>query len=287
MEVLVRHLGSIVLALLLGPIVYVLTGVGLARLAGTERDWYQVDRAPVLVGLGALAAAGILYAVLVLARLSPLGPFLVGLGYLGLTAWGLSDSGSLANLVPERLVGVSGSAGEPAYAVALLLALPLLATVVIPRRWRRSPDRPAEPDQAAQMVEEGAAPAYPSSPAPFAYPGAPVYTPPTTAPAPAAPTYPPPEPTRVENTGAGRTSGERAGDSERTTVLPPPNAPTPPVPRPTPAPAPAPPAARPTSGAPAPGDPSPTSGGGSTTQTWPVTGGENGDDAESTRKLST
>ena len=171
-----RHLGSIVLSLLLGPIVYVLTGVGLVRLAGTERDWYQVDRPPVLIGLGALAAAGILYAVLVFARLSPLGPFLVGLGFLGLTTWGLFDGASLTDLLPESIVGVSGSTGEPAYAVALLLAVPLLATIVIPRRWRRFPDRPAD---TATTEQEGAAPAYPSSPPPYTYPGAPIYTPPT------------------------------------------------------------------------------------------------------------
>jgi hypothetical protein len=102
MEALMRHLGSIVLCLLLGPIIYVLAGVGLGRLAQVPRDWYRTDPRPIVIGLVLLAAAGILYAVLLLVRLSPLGPVPVGLGYLGLTAWGLLRTDSLTTLIPER-----------------------------------------------------------------------------------------------------------------------------------------------------------------------------------------
>src|SRR3954470_5267926 len=201
MEVLMRHLGSIVVSLLLGPIVYVLTGVGLVRLAAASGDWYSTDPQPVAIGLGALVGAGVLYAILVLVRLSPLGPVLVGLGYLGLTAWGLLRPDSLTGLIPAHYVGSAGVTGGPTFGVSLLLAVPLLATIRRPRRWRRRPDAvgPSTEDTAAGDPTS-AGPSYPN------YPGAPIYTPPAPTPAPAT-----------------REQPERG---EQTTALPVPNAPT-------------------------------------------------------------
>jgi hypothetical protein len=278
MEALMRHLGSIVLSLLLGPIIYVLTGIGLVRLAGAPRDWYTADPTPVALGLAALVGAGILYAILLLVRLSPIGPVLVGLGYLGLTVWGLLRTESLTDLIPERYVGSAHVTGGPTFGVSLLLAIPLLATIGSPRRWRRRPDGVTETAEDA---------AYPTSPAPAytGYPGAPIYTPPATTPVPPTRSVPAdPEP------------------GEQTTALPVPNAPTPVAQRPVapqpaaPTPvaptltAPTPPAAPPAAPQPKPVSPAAqgttkTAQAGSTaaSQTWPVSPGPT--DSDATRRL--
>jgi hypothetical protein len=153
---------------------------------------------------------------------------------------------------------------RPAYGVALLLAVPLLATIVSPRRWRRS----VSPPPAAEADQEQDTPAYPTSPAIPAYPStpAPIYTPTSRLPA----------------------DDVSAGPGERTTVLPPPSPPvsSPPAQN---APTSGAPTA-PTSGAPAQSSPN------AVTQTWPVTDGTGdqpsgadrptGADQETTRKLS-
>jgi hypothetical protein len=265
-----RHLGSIALSLLLGPIVYAFVGVGLVNVTGAPADWYKTDPAPVLTGLAAYGVAGLLYAVLMMTRISPLGPVLAGLGYAGLTAWALFDGESMTDALSYRIGDSDEVLTRPAYGVALLLAVPLLATIVSPRRWRRSANPPAAPATEEQATDgladptSPAIPAYPSTPAP-------IYTPTSRLPA-----------------------GE-AGPGERTTVLPPPSPPASSPPNPVssppaptsgpPAPASGPPAQNaPTSSPPAPSSP------GSGTQTWPVTDGSGdepkGADQEVTRKLS-
>src|SRR5690348_8342720 len=132
-----RHFGSIVLSGLLGAFVYVLSGIGLVKSAQAQRSGLTETYSAASMGLAALAAAGLLYAILVLTRLSPLGPVLLGLGYLGMTAWALFAAGSLHRIVPGTVAGVRDAAWQPAGALTTLLAVPLLATIVSPRRWRR------------------------------------------------------------------------------------------------------------------------------------------------------
>jgi hypothetical protein len=246
-----RHLGSIVLSLLLGPIVYAFVGVGLVKVTGVSADWYKTDPVPVLIGLAAFAVAGLLYAVLTMTRISPLGPVLAGLGYAGMTAWALFGGGSMTDTLSYRISDSDEVLTRPAYGVALLLAVPLLATVVSPRRWRRSVTPPA-----ATTDETGDTPStYPTSPAIPAYPSTPppIYTP------------------------TSRLPADDVESGERTAVLPPPG---PPVSSP-PGPVPDPPASAP---------PKATSSPTSVTQTWPVTDGSSdagptGADQETTRKL--
>jgi hypothetical protein len=274
-----RHLGSIVLSLLLGPIVYAFVGVGLVKVTGAPTDWYKTDPAPVLTGLAAYAVAGLLFAVLTMTRISPLGPVLVGLGYAGITAWALFGGTSITDALAFRIGDSDEVLIRPAYGVALLLAVPLLATIVSPRRWRRS----VSPPPAAAADQEQDTPAYPTSPALPAYPStpAPIYTPTSRLPADDVP----------------------AGPGERTTVLSPPSPPVSPVSSPPAQDAPT--SGAPTSGAPTSGAPTsgaPTSGApaqsspNAVTQTWPVSDGTGdqakgadhptGADQETTRKLS-
>ncbi len=274
-----RHLGSIVLSLLLGPLVYVLTGVGLVKMEIAESGGVRSEYVATSIALGALAAAGLLYAILVMARISPLGPVLLGLAYAAVTTWTLLERGSFLRMVPGDIPGARGAVPAPAGAVTALLAVPLLATIVSPRRWRRYANPPAA-DQAP-----AAAPAYPGEPA---YPGAPAYS--------AAPTYqpmaypvptsgPPAAPPSGQSPEAtvpiSNPPGQQEADSRATAVLPPPpaQAPTSAPPAPTPEPL------APTSAPPAPTVPtSPAVSPPSTTQTWPVT--DEPGDPEATHKLN-
>ena len=110
-----RHLGSVVLTLLVAPLVLLLAGRGLTAFtdaAGGSRT----DPLATAVALAALAAGGLLYAGLTVPPLSPLGP--------------------LVDRLPVGGVRLDQAQVTAAAAVAVLLALPLLLTVFSRRRWR-------------------------------------------------------------------------------------------------------------------------------------------------------
>jgi hypothetical protein len=178
-----RHLGSIVLSLLLAPIIYALTGIGLVKMSGVPRHLSTSDYATLSIGLAALVGAGLVYSVLVMTRLSPLGPVLAGLGFLAMTGWYVGNRGSFTRTISSDALGVRGAAWAPAGAVTVLLAVPLLVTIVSPRRWRRWANPPAAV----------AAPGYTPLGDEPNYPGAPAYSPaysPSYSPSPAYPGSP-------------------------------------------------------------------------------------------------
>lgn len=148
-----RHLGSLVLSLLLAAATWVLTGIGISKFVEARADPSGLTIGLAL-GLAAILAAGLCYTLLILPRLSPLGPFLVGLALLGLVAWRVSDLSSFNQYVPEDILGAGLALRDPADGYAALLALPLVSTVFSARRWRRHEFPPAE--YAAPM-----SPAYP------------------------------------------------------------------------------------------------------------------------------
>src|SRR5919112_2565757 len=120
----VRHVRSIGYAIVLAPTVWVLCGVGLTRDPGFV---------PLLL-------AGIAYALLVLAPISPAGPLLAGVIFWGASAWALVSPSSYFGLWPSAESRLDLAA--PSYGLAAMLAVPLLATAVITRRWqgyRRTP----------------------------------------------------------------------------------------------------------------------------------------------------
>lgn len=152
-----RHLGSLLLSLILAPIIWVLTGFGLGEYLHQPRTSPTAPDIELLLGAAALLLAGVLYALLVLPRLSPLGPVLVGLAYLGLVTWNTLDAESLLRGQPQEIVGITNPLPYPAEGVAALLAVPLLATLFSPRRWRRYERMPAlydgrQPDHQTQPM---------------------------------------------------------------------------------------------------------------------------------------
>jgi hypothetical protein len=153
-----RHLGSIVLSIILAPLIYVLAGVGEIKLAtngaldaaGRGTNWADVG-----IGAGAIVVAGALLAVLVMARLSPLGPVIASLLYIAISAWAVLDQSSIVKTLGHSVFGISDAAEAPLTGLALLLAIPLLATIFSPRRWRGRDEIVDAPH-----VEPNAAPTY-------------------------------------------------------------------------------------------------------------------------------
>jgi hypothetical protein len=129
-----RHLLSLALALVLIPLIYIATGYGLVRSAKVGAG--SLDLGTGVAAVAAFAVAGSLYAVLMLARLSPAGLVLGGLALLGASVWAFFGTRSFLDTMPSSLLGQRGvmlaAAGSGA-----VLAVPLLATVASPRRWRR------------------------------------------------------------------------------------------------------------------------------------------------------
>jgi hypothetical protein len=188
-----RHLWSLLLALGLTPLIYAAAGVSAIRLADARELGASAG-----IGLGAGLLAGGLYALLVMVRLSPVGPVVAGLAYLGVTIWALLDRDGFTSIIPADLFNEVGALHRPVGMGTALLAAPLILTVFSPGRWRgvkspaigtydAAPIYPAAVPSAAPSYAEAytsAAPTYaPSTSAETATSyEPPVYTPPTYVP---------------------------------------------------------------------------------------------------------
>jgi hypothetical protein len=168
-----RHLWSVRLSLLLTPLIYISAGFSAVKFSQATGLGLEA----VLALAGAFVAGG-LFAVLVMARLSPVGPIFGAVVYLGVTIWALLDAESFTSVIPADLFGQKDLLHVPVGFGTALLAAPLLFTVFSPRRWRGT-ETPGVPTY-------DAAPVYPLAPAT----AAPAYHPDTTLTA--APTYEPP-----------------------------------------------------------------------------------------------
>lgn len=162
-----RHLGSLLLALVLAPATWVLTGVGVSKFAEGRAESAELGM-DLSIGLAAMLGAGLCYAVLLLPRLSPLGPVLAGLAFLGMVGWRVLDLPGFTRYVPEDVVNVDSALRLPAEGYAALLAVPLLALLFSARRWRRHEYPPADypypqPEyQPAEYQQPAYTPEYPT-----------------------------------------------------------------------------------------------------------------------------
>jgi hypothetical protein len=207
----VRHLVSVLLGPVLGFIVYVLLGYAAFKVQ-LESGWTG-DNA---IGILAMVGAGVAYAVLVVPRLSPLGPALVGLAFLGLGLWIVSDLSSFVSTMPGDLLGLE-NAGFGAGLYLLPLSIPLLATLASPHRWMGRP-RPAMVGGAAPP------PAYTPPPSQSLFdppqqsydsqPGGYAGAPPIGAPYSGPPSYGPPPGSPVGYPDQGQYGGNQQGYSQ-------------------------------------------------------------------------
>jgi hypothetical protein len=200
-----RHLGSLLLSVILAPVIWLLTGYGLSEYL-TDRGRGDDLRWELAFGGAALLAAGVCYALLILPRLSPVGPVLAGLAFLGMVVWSTLDPyGSYLNTGLDEILGIANPLPYPAEGFAALLAVPLLATIFSPRRWRRYDRVPAlYAGQPTHHAENQAG--FPTGSPPFPPPD------PYGAPGPYPPAWQPPQPPPVTRPGPAR-------DEETTTRL--------------------------------------------------------------------
>jgi hypothetical protein len=130
-----RHLRSILYALVLAPAVWVLAGVGFTHdLTSRGRDFFTAES---LSGLLLLIFAGILFAIMAFSPISPLGPTISGAVFLGVTYWAWSSPSSYAGVWSPDVVKDGFDLSRPGYGLAALLAVPLLCTALSARRWAR------------------------------------------------------------------------------------------------------------------------------------------------------
>jgi hypothetical protein len=161
-----RHLGSVVLAVILAPLVYATAGLAAIKLDQAHVTSGSVNWGNAEIGVVAGVVAGALYAILVMSPVSPLGPGVVGLAYLGVTVWAYTADANFLRVSTVDISGVHDILQRPVGAGTLLLAMPLLATMFIPRRWSPTP-RPGLPYDAAPVYPPApgsAAPAYDDPP---------------------------------------------------------------------------------------------------------------------------
>jgi len=130
-----RHLRSIFYALVLGPSIWVLVGVGFTNdLSSRGREFFSIES---ISGLLLLIFAGILYAILTFAPVSPAGPVLTGAAFLGVTIWAFNSPEAYASLWAPEVAKDGFDLSRPGYGLAGLLAIPLLGTALSARRWAR------------------------------------------------------------------------------------------------------------------------------------------------------
>ncbi|HZM76157.1 MAG TPA: hypothetical protein VFC19_10545 [Candidatus Limnocylindrales bacterium] len=194
---------------MLAPSIFLLTGTGLSAFNSALDDNKLYDPLGSLAALGALLLAGVLYGILVMARLSPLGPGLAGLASWGVSGWALFDIEAYGEFFSQLDVHMVGAVGESG--LGIMLGIPLVATLFSGRRWRRSelysPLMTRSPADPAWLLP--ASPVYQSTPLPefplpdvpppslrypasTAFPAPPLYAPPAPESADALP-YPEPE----------------------------------------------------------------------------------------------
>jgi hypothetical protein len=158
----VRHIGSFLLSIIFAPAIFLLTGAGLSAFGSTLSIGAKNPVLTAAAALGALLLAGLLYGILIMVRLSPIGPFLAGLGFLLASSWVLIDLTSYQQLFDLVQIDRAGSVGEQG--LGFLLAVPLIATVFSPRRWRRYDTAEAQPGTyapPAHAQQPGYPPGYP------------------------------------------------------------------------------------------------------------------------------
>jgi len=181
-----RHLVSLVLGVFLAPVIYILAGISNSKV--TDHVISNKNDLPTLaVAIGCIVAAGALYAVLILVRLSPVGSVLAGAILAVPSVWALFDAKGFTDLLPSSFLGVRGALTFGASSTLLLAAVPLIATVFSPRRWRASAD--------SSDNEFDAAPSYgtpPSSAAPVYQPSSSYTTPAYSPSTPSSSSYSPP-----------------------------------------------------------------------------------------------
>jgi hypothetical protein len=164
-----RHLGSLITSIVIGIVAWIAIGwsqahLGTMAVTGTAtRNWSGY-----WLSLLIMACAGLVIGIIAATRISPTGPFVVGLGYLVLQALYVTWPGFLGWL-PNSVFGQTDVWTRPERSgMTAVLGLVLLASVLSIRRWQRQPrllsaGRHTEQPPAAPAVEATTASQFPMS----------------------------------------------------------------------------------------------------------------------------
>jgi hypothetical protein len=155
-----RHLSTLIAALVVAPLSWILLAFGQDRSAqafANQQHTGAFDTGDFVRPVVCLAGAGLLLGLLATLRISPLGAVLAGAGYAASYLALLSDPDRVLDLFPEK-ISLAGHAADPTIPLrtgtAMLLgALMLVATVSV-GRWRRRPIADQLDEQAPAAWEQ-------------------------------------------------------------------------------------------------------------------------------------
>jgi hypothetical protein len=143
----VRHLRSILISLPLGALVWIAIGVGVDKMGRALGQVYfgqflllrgsvgplQSPLPNAIFAVVVFILAGLLYSVLLLADLSPVGPAAVAVAYAGVSVWAMAAPASFEGTFAADVFELSRAAQAPAWGYTMLLAVPL---ALASARWR-------------------------------------------------------------------------------------------------------------------------------------------------------
>lgn len=162
-----RHLWSLIAGVVLAPIVWAVAAYGQAVTAQVGANGAPTSfESKLLIAAAAFVGAGLVFGIIGTLRVSPVGPLIAGLAYLGCYGFAIAAPGT-ADDAFNRVTTVGDY--EVHYATALttglipVLGAALLMAVFSPGRWRSWPkDAVAEPAATTPFT--------PGSPAPSSIP---------------------------------------------------------------------------------------------------------------------
>lgn len=138
-----RHLWSLIAGVVLAPIVWAVAAYGQAVTAQVSADGAPTSfESKLLIAAAAFVGAGLVFGIIGTLRVSPVGPLVAGLAYLGCYGFAIASPGT-ANDAFNRVTTVGDY--EIHYATALtsglipVLGAALLMAVFSPGRWRTWP----------------------------------------------------------------------------------------------------------------------------------------------------
>ncbi|HET6214111.1 MAG TPA: hypothetical protein VFE14_14700 [Micromonosporaceae bacterium] len=218
-----RHLLSLIAGVVVAPLAWALVAMGQAGTAKTLATWTAAnafDTTDLIKPAAYLAAAGIVLGLIATLRISPLGPLVAGLAYLGLYVGFFIDPFKTSDAVPNgwKVFGDPIPLRTPLNSgVLCVIGALLVMSAVSAKRWRDWP-------VAAVPAVEGLGEAAPADETrPFGIPETEAPTEVVTPSAP-APSWPPMDLPAAGDTGGGLipprhaagdepTAGQSAGDS--------------------------------------------------------------------------
>lgn len=162
-----RHVIGLILGILLAPAILLGVGWGSTRVGSAYAQFaFTPDR--FWLPMAVLLVCGIVYALLIATRLSPLASFLVGLPFLvlGVLAAVPQTLAAALRWLPEVTNGLLTLSGT---GTALILGLVGVIPILVPSQWRRWRARPAAgglpgPGYSGQLAPVGG----PTGPPPLA-----------------------------------------------------------------------------------------------------------------------